>query len=247
MHSPFRLLMSCLVLACASASEVAPVASLQELSDRITFFYQKREAAQVAPMIRYVLAHQDEEETKGFLPLFMTFVYQVMRDQPDAALALGAEGDERPVKQRGWLLYALWWSGHPRAVEVLNAAAATCDDVAFADGLRRMAADKPGGDVLDAPGADTMVLDQCWISFMATGQAAYVERVIDHAVAPKAENVIDLVGTTAAWSVRANRDQHARVREILEARRDRETDEHRRAALDGLLTPAADAQGADSR
>jgi hypothetical protein len=71
-------------------------------------------------------------------------------------------------------------------------------------------------DAVDSPA----ILDACWASFFATGDPAYVHRIIE--VLPWAEIRGDvaklLIGSAARWSLASNAIQHPRVLEICEAR-----------------------------
>src|SRR5690606_1542126 len=128
------------------------------------------------------------------------------------------------------ILYsALWMANSPQsraALKHLSESSAPSD----ADRLRSLIETTPPtieSMNINSPAA----LDYLWGSFMATGAAEPVLRVIDQMKLSdvKGNTEVMMIGGAASWSVSANARQHPRVLEILQQRRntaDPETKEH---------------------
>lgn len=73
---------------------------------------------------------------------------------------------------------------------------------------------------LPASGTDfpPELLDYCWGAYMASGDLALVDRVVDCALAPRPENGLSLSAMTASWSVRSFAATDANVRRRLNER-----------------------------
>ncbi len=220
------------------AAAIEPVASVADLSERMTWFYLHPDPGAVPPVIDYAIAHGDDDDMRSCAGITTTFVMQVMGRFPDHAVAWCAAQHDRPLPRRAWLLYALWWSGHPEADRILGDVTGAAEDAALVGKLQALIGHRPVA-IDDAPSIDPAVLDQWWVSFMATGEARYVDLIAEVALTAKQPDVINMARETARWSLAANARQHERVHEIIRARLDRERDGARRLEISGWIAPSA--------
>ncbi len=221
-----------------TSAATGPVASIEDFSERLTWFYLHPDPAAVPPVIAYAIAHRDDDGIRSCAGITTTFIMQVMGRFPDHAVTWCAAQHERPLPQRAWLLYALWWSGHPEADRLLGEETGAADDAALTARLHALIGHRPVA-IDDAPSIDPAVLDQWWVSFMATGESRYVDLIADVALTANPPKTINLARDSARWSLAANARQHARVRDIIQARRDREPDGARRLEINGWIAPSA--------
>jgi len=75
----------------------------------------------------------------------------------------------------------------------------------------------PPYDTMTTPIIDALDLDMIWASFFATGNEAYIKRIVSVSLQDLVkEDALNLVVVSARWSLRENIRQHTKVRKICE-------------------------------
>jgi len=166
------------------------------------------------------------------------FIGMVLRKQPDLATGLVEQCSFLTDADLPVLAYALWFADTPQAKREITR-------LARRGGAYAGLAEQAPPPLLDADITIPESLDMCWGSFCASGDTAYVSKVIDClALKDSADPAGLLVYAAARWSLGANGREHSVVREHCEAElasRDDPVRSELREILDELpdLSPAA--------
>lgn len=188
------LLACCCLLQQAKAQ--APSPREQQLAEWTTYYYVYKDSTKVADSLKSLQEIQMLERRPGAVGSFVGFHAELFSSNPTQVRSWVA-GSGATGKTRDAISYALWLSGNGNLIaEVFNDNPdyATRKPVSLLDARLRHAGD----------------LDMMWGAFSASGNVAYVKKLID------AMDGMDPVTRGAAeWSLRSNMVQHELVDRLV--------------------------------
>lgn len=211
---------------CARGSEPpatvdAASMTVQELDAWLNGYYLEPSPERLPEALR-AMAREGLLRKEGTAYAMMAFLAAVMRDNPKMLTRWIDDAGELDELGRMVLHQSMWMSGTPQSRRALRKAAKNAE-VHEREAIEASLSTPPPDMTtleLDSP----VVLDMLWASFLATGDAAYVERVLtvlewDRSPPDdRGHRMVSLVRESAEWSIQSNIEQHPRVREICEAR-----------------------------
>jgi hypothetical protein len=195
----------------ALAEEVPELANFDEWT---TYYYLHPNPDEVASALKTIDAKGYFNNQDVQAPL-SGFFSEVFRANPTRVENWVSPYQGRPGLH---ILYsALWTSNTPQSKGALERLADAAPPE-VAKQLRILLASEPP-DIASTDVNSPAVLDYFWGSFMASGAAAPVLRIIDQMKFANTKGNIGvlMIGGSAQWSVAANARQHKRVREIVKS------------------------------
>ncbi len=199
-------------------ASVGSIGTGEQLDEWLTYYYLHPRRDLAASALRQMSREGYLAKPSVSFPM-AAFFGRLLAADPTLAGELvevarqGSEGQQFAVAN------ALWQAG----TEPAQAALASMSEVGserFSRYVAELLADPQHPDYLHDAVTSPGILDACWASFFATGEPAYVHRIIE--VLPWAETRGDVgklaIGGAARWSLLSNAVQHPRVLEICEAR-----------------------------
>lgn len=170
----------------------------------------------------------EANEDSNALGLLAVFVAQLGKAHPDTLDAWTEAATKMNADAQFVFSYAVWVGDPdacaPRIRRITDAMPA---DAKYRQGVLNFIGKRPP-DIMAAELENPGVLDFWWVSFMATGDTAYVARVMT-ALPPRAVSVDDAdfgddptraaTASAASWSLRFNAWQHPRVLAYLKEQR----------------------------
>ena len=241
-------LLLCCLAAVAGAeqtaqSKVLPGDGEQDISAYLTFYYQRPDPARIPELIDF--CGKAVGEKPSALGGAMGFLAGIFHHNPQHLQQWRKEVNFKDSATRKVFLLGLWHADSREAKRQANIFLLQHPDLKFLVKGRKM---QP---FIGVPIDHPMVLDALWGDFMATGEAAPVERII--AVLPWAwqydpgNNPQDtqryrqldfrfMIGGAAQWSLASNARQHPRVLAICETARGKTSDTKLADALTKIIT-----------
>jgi hypothetical protein len=189
-----------LIIAVLAASQSQP--SIEEVHLWLTYYYLKPRPELTVPSLGVIDRELQKEEGRSLADEvgrggMRTFYARVFEQNVAVVEEAAQKLPSMPTGQQAFIREALRRCGTPDCARVLGAQSA---------------------DRVTPPRQDPGTLDDSWAAFFATGDAKYVQEVIE--VLPWSEIRGDvarlLTGGAARWSLASNAYQHRRVLEICE-------------------------------
>ena len=183
----------------------------------VTYYYLQPTPEQVPLRIKQ-LSSTGVFEQEGALPPLVAFMTEVFRQNPAQLGQWSEELAELPPQHRSYVWWALWNTELPEAQAALRARAGTDAEV-----IEKIMASKPIHWMSKNPTYPSD-LDVLWATFMASGNPAAVEKIIDLLAVPLPEQgqpgwrAAFLLRNVAEWSLSSNIQQHKQVEQICRAR-----------------------------
>lgn len=197
----------------ASAQEEVEV----DVEEWITYYYLEPAPEQVPSRIKQLSSTGVFDQPDAVPPL-AAFMTEVFRQNPARLAQWSEELAQLPPQHRHSIWWALWNTNLPEAHATLKAHAGTDPEE-----IQKIMASKPVKLLARLP-AYPAELDMLWATFMASGNPAVVERIIDVLAVPLPEqghpdrvDALLLLGS-AKWSLESNMRQHKQVEQICRAR-----------------------------
>ena len=188
----------------------AGFSSMKEFDAWNTFYYLSPDPERVPAALRFLDERGLLEKRSSRLPeaAFLSAIFRA-NERMLPRLCGGTSGLGAATKRVVWR--ALRLSGTETGREILKRELKSATG-ADADFIERLLRRRPP-DLMAAPVTSPADLDMLWGAFFATGNTAFVKRVIDAACRPGAEGGMDAALTKAAaqWSLAANARRHRRV------------------------------------
>lgn len=195
------------------AAGAAAFNSPEEFHNWITYYYVEPTPERVDEAVRFMDKEGLLAKPTAVQPL-VSFLGHIFRKNPDRIGPWVEEFDYLP-EGRKVIWQAAWFSGTPEGQKALKEAEPRLaeEDRKYLEALTLL----PAPDLLTLPIDAPVVLDMLWAGFQATGDEAYVFRVIG-ALASPAEEKEDLdqaiVREAARWSLASVARQHPKVMQI---------------------------------
>lgn len=227
MHIRCNLLAGISVLLLSASGVAAPQADLQAQGEWMAHFYERPEPDHLPQWLKEVAGTRGLEKGHFRFPI-MVFVAEVAKRYPGKVGGWCADLAGLPSSQRASIAWSFKNAG---------ALDARCTDGLAADDLAKLQAARPYSPLSKTP-TTPGDLDMLWSVFMATGNEAAVNLIVDVLRIPVPDKPepgsvqILLLNGAARWSLGSNAQQHPAVRAILE---------RRAAASQGLLKEQLDA------
>ncbi len=201
--------------------------SLREQGEWMAHYYERPEPQKFTGFMKRIAdAGGFNRESTRFQ--VMVFVAELLKQNPDAAASWSGEIAALPREARttfAWALHNAAVSGEEQAIATLGLNAEEREKIRQAGRY----------DPLARPPATPADLDMLWAQFVATGNEAAVQKVVDILGQPLPEKntqgypeMLQMKGA-AKWSLIANVKDHPRVAAIVKARQQ---------AADGMLKEA---------
>jgi len=237
-RSPFAVLALLVLLGAAPAAEPAPFTSPDELAAWMARWYRQPDPARLPAAFAYVMATDRPQAVARSENLFAVFAGRVFASAPANLATCVARWQQAAPDAKSALLWAAWLSGTAEAEVLLRHEAATQPAGSeLAKRLMRMA-DEPPAPPLGLSAESPALIEVWWAAFYATGDVAYVARIVDLVApaedAPEARQVLAI---TARATLAANAREHPRVAESLRLALAR-SEGSNREALTGILAAA---------
>jgi hypothetical protein len=157
----------------ASLSAVSAAGQHDDEPERwLTYYYRDPQPDRLTPMIAQLSARGAFTNPTAVPPL-VGFMMELFRSHPERLAAWSSELGALPAEDRLYVWWALWNTQMPEALAALEARRA-----ADPEGIAQVVAMRPLEPMSD-PVMHPAHLDMLWGMFMATGDVAPVERVID--------------------------------------------------------------------
>lgn len=189
--------------------------SQKEVSQWLTFYYQKPEPDRLSDFITY-MSMTGALDNPNTLPPIFGFLSGTFRNNPNRVSSWVNQLSYLKEQHLGVVVLGLWYAALPNSQKMAYAI------------IEKHPKLKPNLEFLYKGAPMTIeqipleqgpwVLDALWGSFMATGSSTPVERIITTLPWSDVKGDINrlLVGGSARWSLTSNAVQHKRVLEICE-------------------------------
>lgn len=188
--------------------ESNPVLSGQKIGEFMAHFYEAPRPDRISDLMHSASANgllNDLQRAPGVFS-FLGIVFTLYPDRLEEWLDVA-----RTFPRQQWLLvlYAACLSEHPRRNEVLlRAADQTEKEISII--IRRMIDETPS--LRESPVSGAGQLDLLWGAFFASGDVAYIERIMSVLTTPGNRDALAFATKQSAfWSLAANAKQHERV------------------------------------
>ncbi len=188
-------------------------------------YYQQPTPQQTPQMLQQLVQKKLLTQAKSKAPI-IAFFTQVFRQNPTQIETWAKSTQHFAVKQKAVIWQAIWQSNTPQGKEYLRSIDLSANSAEKIQ-LHKIMAEKPVS-LLSKSIGSTAQLDQLWASFFATGDPAYVQKVIsvvawDNPLESKkktssvAEVKKAIIYAAAKWSLRSNAKKHDSVYLICQA------------------------------
>ena len=216
------------------AAAAAAFGSVEEFHQWITYYYVEPTPERVEEAVRFMDKEGLFAKSNAVQPL-VSFLGHIFRKNPERIGPWVEEFETSPASRKV-IWQAAWFSGTPEGLEALKEveARASEDDKKDLDALTSL----PTPDLLTMPIDSPAVLDMLWAGFQASGDEAYVLRVIGALVSPaqEEENLDQAVVRQAARvSLATLAKQHPKVLQICRKAVAKQKEEEVRKALEEVI------------
>lgn len=229
---PARVLVVLLLFALFPRPAAGAVAfgSVEEFHQWVTYYYVEPTPERVEEAVRFMEKEGLLAKPTAVQPL-VSFLGHIFRKNPDRIGPWVEEFDYLP-EGRKVIWQAAWFSGTPEGQKALKEAEPRLpeEDKKYLAALTLL----PAPDLLTLPIDSPAVLDMLWAGFQATGDEAYVFRVIGALAAPAQEQENEgldqvIVREAARWSLASVARQHPKVMQICRRALPKQPEEVRKA------------------
>lgn len=218
----------CLFLLLPAAQAEGRFRSWEEFNEWFTYYYMHPAPERIPDGIRYYCDSSMFEKANTHMPM-AAFYTALLKEDNDlmrsVCKSITADGSDN---SKVFLLNVLWLANTAESRKLMDAAKSEWKSDEMRDLIVRIEKQKPDN-ILSAPVKDPARLDMLWGTFLATGKAEPVKKIIS--VLHLAEDGHDMeliLGSAAKWSLTSNARQHKRVSEICEEEAKKSTEPTKR-------------------
>ena len=211
----------------------------REFCDWMSFYYAQPSPEKLTCALQYFADSDLHDDPSGRMPLAHFYAALAGRDPSLLEMLFRELSTGASERARIMALHVFWLADTDAARGLLDRAAANWASAEITRITGRMK-EQRAGNVLERPLDDAAVLDNLWGAYFATGEEAYIRRLIQAAFLLKEGRGLEiLIGGAAEWSLASNARQHTSVRDIVR-RASLEEQGQRRAVLQEILSKSGE-------
>lgn len=212
----------------------AEFASDDEFRSWFAFYHRNPDPDRLPMAVRYM-------EKKGYLEkhpdIASVFISKVMESNPEKFPAWFESLNNAKAPVWNVLLISTWLSRVPNYQSIVNANIEKAEPD-HRERLKSLDGKEPSQyDIKTIPIFDPRQINMLWAAYSVTGDAIYVNRIIDSVelYSPEGEKIESQIGETAIMTLATNTMQYEEVRQMCESAEQRHPSPRTRVLLEAML------------